>query len=64
MERVFFGTGPKVGNKQAVQFIPLTPATGQWRDLDGNHVAYTTVEQVEYYPTLGEQFLNQRGVRA
>lgn len=46
------------------QFVPLTDQTGQWRALDGSHLAYIRVEHVEYAPTLGEEYLKQRGVRA
>jgi len=45
------------------QFVQLTPDTGQWRDLGGFHLAYVTVEAVEYAPTLGEQYLRQRGLQ-
>lgn len=64
MERVYFGTGPVVGNKQAVQFVQLGPTTGQWQDIEGNHVAYAPVEYVEYRPTITEQILALRAVVA
>lgn len=44
------------------QFLQLTDASGQWRDMDGSHLEYVRVEHVTYAPTLGEQYLVQRGV--
>lgn len=44
------------------QFVMLSSTTGQWRDINGAHVSYATVERVEYQPTLGEQYLHQRGI--
>lgn len=44
------------------QFVQLTNASGQWRNIDGSHDFYVTIEHVEYQPTLGEQWLAQRGV--
>lgn len=45
------------------QFVPLTDRTGQWRELDGSHRSYVPVEHIEYAPTLGEEYLKQRGFR-
>lgn len=59
MQRIFFGTGPRVGNKQAVQFVQLGPTTGQWQDLNGDHVMYAPVEHVEYCPTRAEENFRQ-----
>lgn len=63
MERIYFGTGPVVGDKQAVQFVQLGPNTGQWLDMTGAHVAYAPVECIEYRPTVAEQILAQRAVQ-
>jgi hypothetical protein len=41
-----------------------TKPTVQWQDMDGNITGWGDIQNVEYAPTLGEQFLVQRGVAA
>lgn len=45
-----------------VQLI-VTPHAAQVRELDGTHRWYIPHEHVAYAPTLGEQYLQQRGVQ-
>jgi hypothetical protein len=40
----------------------VTPRSAALRDINGNHLAYIPHEHVEYAPTVGEQYLMQRGV--
>lgn len=59
MEQMFFGTGPVVGGKQAVQFRKLGPTTGQWLDMNGDHVAYAPVENITYESSTSAELFKQ-----
>jgi hypothetical protein len=42
------------------RLLLLSDKSAKWVDLNGQHIAYATVEHVTYQPTLAGQYAAQR----